>query len=116
MKKIVCLSLFVFLTACQPTPVKSNQDELFICKSLINSYLNTLQLKQFVFSSHALVGKQAIYSYKQPTVSGMVLGIIQSPELKFGCEKNLNTYQLKLINPDKTQVNILQFTDSPKPL
>ena len=24
--------------------------------------------------------------------------------------------QLKLINPDKTQVNILQFTDSPKPL
>lgn len=116
MKTIIFLSISIFLTACQPTQTKINHDELFVCKSLISGYLNALQLKQFDFSKSLLIRNQLIFTYKQPTVSGMVLGMAQSTELKFGCKKDLHTYQLTLINPDKTQVNILQFSESPKPL
>ena len=116
MKFFAFLSLVILLTACQPKSLDSKHAESFICKSLITGYLNASKLKQFEYYSITYKEDQHIYTYKQPTVSGMVLGIPKMPEMNFGCKKESNTYQVTFIYPDNTQDLILQLIDSPEPL
>lgn len=113
MKNIIILALSTCLFACQPIQTKDELEYAFVCKSLINGYLNAQRITEFELQDESFIKDQLIYTYKKQNVSGMVLGIPQPPELLFACSKQMNRYQLSLINHDKTQLNILQFSESP---
>ena len=110
MKSIFCLYISLMLTACHPTNLDSEYKQTFICKALIQGYLNAQQLGQYQFHQKVKNQKNDLYIYKQPTVSGMVLSIAHQPELQFECHYlSENQIEITLISSLKKMAHRLRI-------
>lgn len=109
MKLIAILSTVLLITACDSIS-KPQHEQSFICKSLINGYLQAQQLGQYKFHQQINQRESSQYIYVQPTVGGMVLGIHQASQLQFECTKSSqNTYYIFVIDRQAKKEPILKF-------
>ncbi|ALH94820.1 hypothetical protein [Acinetobacter equi] len=110
MKSIFCFCISLILTACHPTNLDSEYKQTFICKSLIQGYLNAQQLGQYQFHQKVKNQKNDLYIYKQPTVSGMVLSIVHQPNLQFECSNSSKIrVEIKLVSSFKQAIPVLSI-------
>ena len=111
MKKISLLGLVLLFTGCVPTEQNiEEQQRNYICKSLINGFLQAQQLGQYEFHNKKIESNKEYYTYQQPTVSGMVLGIPKNLEIRFEClEKSLKNYELKILDDYSNSKTILRI-------
>lgn len=121
MKIIALISLFLCLSACQPTAVPLQQRHHFVCKSLIEGYLKTQHLAQFELWKKQYIKMQLthymIYIYREPTVSGLVLGIPKPNEMEFQCYQNTSQqYVVTRTEPTGASTVLLKVLMSPKQL
>lgn len=121
MKIIALISLFLCLSACQPTATPLQQRHHFVCKSLIEGYLKTQHLAQFELWKKQYIKMQLthymIYIYRQPTISGLVLGIPKPNEMEFQCYQN-TSQQYVVTRTESTGAStvLLKVLMSPKKL
>lgn len=121
MKIIALISLFLCLSACQPTSAPLQQRHHFVCKSLIEGYLKAQHLDEFELWKKQYIKMQfthyMIYIYRQPTVSGVVLGIPKPNEIEFQCYQNTSQqYVLTRTEPTGASIVLLKVLISPKQL
>lgn len=110
MKLIFILGTFLCLSACHPTINDKTQEQNFICKSLIKGYLQAQQLGQYEFHQKTNEYGTEQYIYRQPTVSGMVLGIPKAQQIKFECVESVNeTYDVYVIDQFTHKEAVLRF-------
>lgn len=115
MKIILILGFIFLLQACKSTNTTKENEQDFICKSLIQGYLQSQQLGQYKFHQKKYENEREIYTFNQPTVSGMVLGIPQTLKLQFEClNPTENVYKLKIIYPYTDNQSVLQVQLMPK--
>lgn len=108
MKNLMLCSVLLLLAGCEkPTATQIQQQRhSFICKSLIDGYLNAQHLGQFKFwEQQQLNAQQNVeYIYRQPTVHGVMLGILQQPEIRFQCRKEAQQqYVLEVLDTKLNQ-------------
>ena len=109
MKIVFILGFILLLQACKSQHTTKENEQNFICKSLIQSYLKSQQLGQYEFHQKKYKNGKNIYTFNQPTVSGMVLGIQQTLKLQFECLNPAeHIYKLKIISPYTHDQPILQ--------
>ncbi len=100
---IFCLSLFV--SACQPlSPEKQQQD--YICRSMIQGYLNIQQYTTYKLWSVDMQRPQLIrYTYRPTTENGLMISALKSQALNFDCIQDHMTFRLRL----KPKQSLMEF-------
>jgi len=114
MKSLMIIGIVFFLHACT-SEVNKDHQQAFICKSLIQGYLNAQHLQHYEFHRKTTEQLKTIYIYKQPIVSNLMVGVAQNTQLKFACLRpSENRFELKLITPHQDEASILYLYLSKK--
>lgn len=102
--KVVYLCLISsLLMACQPTPVnQANQQQSFVCKSLIEGFLKTQQLGQYELRSIEpkldQTAAERTYVYKTASDVTMRVNAPVQPDLAFRCQQHNSQFAVQLID------------------
>lgn len=94
MKKL-CFIFIFFLTACHPLDAKQQQQD-YICQSMIQGYLKIQQLYNYQFwRSEALTPNQMNYWYRPVSEHGLMIGELKTQQLVFECSQDQNVFRLQ---------------------
>lgn len=96
------------LMACQPTPInQANQQQSYVCKSLIEGFLKAQSLGQYELRSiHPDLEQAATkrtYTYKTASDISMRLNTPTQPWLNFQCNQKGNHYNVQLLEAHRTE-------------
>ena len=109
MKKLCFIFIFL-LTACHPLNTKQQQQD-YICQSMIQGYLKIQQLQNYQFwHGETLAPNQMNYWYRPVTEHGVMIGALKAQQLVFECSQDQNLFRLQ--RPyEKASLLQFQFPD-----
>lgn len=94
MKKL-CFIFIFFLTACHPLDVKQQQQD-YICQSMIQGYFKIQQLNQYQFWYRKSITSNLItYWYRPVSEHGLMIGELKTQQLVFECSQDQNVFRLR---------------------
>ncbi|WP_119025523.1 hypothetical protein [Acinetobacter soli] len=115
MKKLGFIFTFIFLlSACHPLDAKQQQQD-YICQSMIQGYLKMQQLYDFrLWQRESHTPNQVRYQYRPASEHGMLIGTLKTEQLVFECSQNQNLFRIQRPNEHASllQVQLPSATQS----